>query len=271
MSRQVGGRVNIGTTDTDYQGGHDSPRAVKEEVDEILAAINAYFPSAQLDPSDVITSWAGLRPLISDPKIKSTTDVSRKEEVLETPDGMISIAGGKLTTYRLMAEHGIDLAEKRLRQRGLMARASQSATRETPISGGEMSRAELADLAIKLAAEENLPRETAEHLVFSYGSEAPRLIELMREDERLREPLVPGLPHVAAEVIHAVRQEMALTPADVLTRRTRLAMLAGAGSLACAETVVKLMARELGWSEETARREAELYAEEFAAEYTTAD
>lgn len=264
------GRVNIGTTDTDYQGAKDTPRAVKEEVDEILAAINAYFPSAQLDPTDVITSWAGLRPLISDPKVKSTTDVSRKEEVLETPDGLISIAGGKLTTYRLMAEHGIDLAEKRLRQKGLMERTSQSATRDTPISGGEMSRAEMVDLAIRIAAEENLLRETAEHLVFSYGSEAPRLIELMREDERLREPLVPGLPHVAAEVIHAVREEMALTPADVLTRRTRLAMLAGADSLACVETVARLMARELGWNEETMRGEMRLYAEEFAAEYTTA-
>ncbi|MEK7833389.1 MAG: glycerol-3-phosphate dehydrogenase/oxidase, partial [Acidobacteriota bacterium] len=112
------GRVNIGTTDTDYEGGKDSPHVEPEEVIEILNAVNSYFPGANLDHGDVISAWAGLRPLITDAKAKNTSVVSRKEEVIETADGLISIGGGKLTTYRLMAEQGIDLALKRLGSSG---------------------------------------------------------------------------------------------------------------------------------------------------------
>ena len=104
------GRVNIGTTDTDYNGDKDHPRAEPEEVNEILGAINSYFPEGRLEPADVISSWAGLRPLISDPRASSTAEVSRKEEIVESENGLISIGGGKLTTYRLMAERGINLA-----------------------------------------------------------------------------------------------------------------------------------------------------------------
>ncbi|HKC88986.1 MAG TPA: glycerol-3-phosphate dehydrogenase/oxidase, partial [Blastocatellia bacterium] len=111
------GRVNIGTTDTDYSGDKDHPHAEPEEVNEILGAINAYFPEARLEPSDVISSWAGLRPLITDPRAGATSEVSRKEEIIESDDGLISIGGGKLTTYRLMAERGIDLAARRLNER----------------------------------------------------------------------------------------------------------------------------------------------------------
>ena len=256
------GRVNIGTTDTDYSGGKDFPQAEHDEVAEILNAINSYFPEANLDTSDVISAWAGLRPLISDANAKDTTKVSRKEEMIETADGLISIGGGKLTTYRAMAEHGIDLALKRLGNSFAAA-----TTKNIPISGGEMSRVELDQTAKQLAGHYNLPIDVTRHLAFSYGSNFDALIRLMLDDERLRERLVADLPMVEAEIVYAARHELAVGLTDALTRRTRLAMLAGAAALNCAPVAAELMARELGWSEEETARQLERFAAEFAREY----
>ncbi|MDQ3010267.1 MAG: glycerol-3-phosphate dehydrogenase/oxidase [Acidobacteriota bacterium] len=257
------GRVNIGTTDTDYQSGKDSPQAEAAEVIEILNAINSYFPDAQLGPSDVISAWAGLRPLITDANAKDTAAVSRKEVMIETADGLISIGGGKLTTYRVMAEHGIDLTLKRLGKT-----AGGKTTASIPVSGGEMSRVELEITAKQISQHYELPMETTRHLVFTYGSNFDRLIRLMLDDEYLRERLVAGLPHVKAEIVYAARCEMAMTLADVLARRTRLAMLAGAASQACAPVAAELMAKELGWSEAETKWQIDLFACELAREYT---
>lgn len=263
------GRVNIGTTDTDYKGDKDSPQAEAGEVNDILGAINSYFPAARLEPADVISSWAGLRPLITEPGATTTTDVSRKEEIIETDGGLISIGGGKLTTYRLMAEHGIDLAVDRLRERFNVIANNSASTKSVAVSGGDLSRDELATIAERLSQTENLPMETTQHLVHSYGSDYRRLIELMREDEQLREHLVEGLPQLAVEIVYAARHEMALTLADAMMRRTRLAMVAGADSLRCAAVVADLMARELGWSEEETKRQIAQFADEFEREYAT--
>lgn len=260
------GRVNIGTTDTDYEGGKDSPQAEDAEVIEILNAINSYFPSAQLDPSDVISAWAGLRPLITDTKAKDTTAVSRKEELIETFDGLISIGGGKLTTYRLMAEQGIDLAVKRL---GKNAEASAQTTANLPISGGEMSRVELEMTVKQISEHYELPKEVTRHLIFTYGSNFDQLVRLMLKDERLREQLVAGLPHVKAEIVYAAQNEMALTLTDALTRRTRLAMLAGKAALDIAPVAAELMAKELGWNEDAMTQQIELFLREFEREYST--
>ena len=259
------GRVNIGTTDTDYSGDKDHPQAEPEEVNEILGAINSYFPEARLEPSDVISSWAGLRPLITDPRASATTEVSRKEEIIESEDGLISIGGGKLTTYRLMAEHGIDLAARRLSERFNVIAGAASA-KDTALDG-ESGYAESAITPEQLSRTENLPLETARHLLRDYGPDYQRLIELAREDERLRARLVEGLPQILAEVVYAARYEMALTLADVMTRRTRLAMVAGREALNCAATVADAMARELGWSGEQAERQVAQFTAEFESEF----
>ncbi len=255
------GRVNIGTTDADYSGDKDAPGALASEVTNILQAINAYFPSAQLEPSDVISAWAGLRPLISSGNAKqSTTAVSRKEEIFTDRDGLISLAGGKLTTYRLMAERGIDLAVEQLRDR-FGVQAKPVSTKTILLSGGGINRVDAEAQAQKIAHAENLPLETARHLLHSYGTNSERLLELTHEDEALQQPLLADLPNIAAEVIYAVREELALTIADVLTRRTRIAMLGAA--MDCVAQVADLMARELGWTE---ARKAQQIAD-FKAEY----
>ena len=260
------GRVNIGTTDTDYDGDKEHPRAEPEEVNEILGAINSYFPEGRLEPADVISSWAGLRPLITDPRAGATAEVSRKEEIIESEGGLISIGGGKLTTYRLMAEHGINLAVKRLKE-GFNVLANSAATEGVAI-GGELSFDDLTMIAERLSRAEDLPLETARHLIHDYGADYQRLVELTHEDERLRERLIEGLPQILAEVVYTARYEMALTLADVMTRRMRLAIVAGREALKCAAPVADLMARELGWSREETERQIAQFAAEFEREFT---
>src|SRR4029453_18888009 len=119
------GRVLIGTTDTDYEGDKENPRADAKEVEEILNRINSYFPEARLGEEDVISTIAGLRPLIGSNGTQPTASISREEQLFESSDGLISIAGGKLTTYRLMAKKTMDLAVRRL---GLDGRQSTTET-----------------------------------------------------------------------------------------------------------------------------------------------
>src|SRR5262245_42988848 len=259
-------RVNIGTTDTDYSGDKDHPHAEPEEVYEILSAINSYFPEARLEPSDVISSWAGLRPLITDTRASSTTEVSRKEEIIESEGGLISIGGGKLTTYRLMAERGIDLAAKRLNERFNITAGAASA--KYAAIGGVTSSGELTMTPERLSRTANLPLETARHILRDYGPDYRRLVELTREDERLRERLVERLPQILAEVVYAARYEMAMSLADVMTRRTRLAIVAGREALNCSAIVADAMARELGWSGEQIERQITQFSAEFEREFT---
>jgi glycerol-3-phosphate dehydrogenase len=262
------GRVNIGTTDNDYVGDKDSPHAETDEIGEILDAVNAYFPAAQLEPSDIISSWAGLRPLIGDKNTKKTSDISRKEELFEAEDGLISISGGKLTTYRLMAERTVSLASRRLNDRHAII-SGDTGTTELPISGGSMTRGELAREARRIVVNEKLSDETARHLVFTYGSNYYHILKLIRESEHLRTPVIEGLPQIRAEVVYAVRTEMAMTLSDVLVRRTRLAILAGEDSLKCSAAVADLMAQELAWSGEEVKSQIAQFTEEFEREYAT--
>jgi len=206
-----------------------------------------------------------LRPLIIDLRASATTEVSRKEEIIESEDGLISIGGGKLTTYRLMAERGIDIAARRLNERFNIAAGAAGAKDEA--IGGEISSDELTITPELLSQTENLPLETAQHLLRDYGSDYRRLVELTREDERLRGRIVEGLPQILAEVVYAARYEMALTLADVMTRRTRLAMVAGREALNCAATVADAMARELGCSGEQTERQIALFTAEFEREF----
>ena len=261
------GRVNIGTTDTDYQGNKDSPCAEDREVMEILEAINAFFPEANLQSSDVISTWAGLRPLIGDPEAKSTTDVSRKEAVIESADGLISIAGGKLTTYRLMAERGVNLAVERLSKRFNYQAAKGLRTREIAISGGELTRDEMEAKSQQFTTLEGIRMETSRHLLNAYGSQAQRIIDIAKEENKWSQAIVKDLPHLLAEVVYAVRYEMALTIADVLARRTRLIILAGKASLHCAPVVAELMAKELRWNKNEIEQQLAQFALEYEREY----
>lgn len=260
------GRVLIGTTDTDYMGDKNAPHAEADEVREILHAINSYFPTAQLEPVDVIATFAGLRPLVSDDQ-SATTHISRKDEIIDDGDGLISITGGKLTTYRHMAERAVDFAVRQLTKRFSHSNIGPSRTRMTALSGNALNREALELVTTSIAHAEGLQLDTARHLIRAYGSDYEEIIKIACEGESLRGRLIPDLPYIAAEVSYAVRHEMALTLADMLVRRMRLVLLAGQLALDCAPRVAQLMAVDLGWNEAEIGRQIEQFKTEYECEY----
>jgi glycerol-3-phosphate dehydrogenase len=254
------GRILIGTTDTDYDGDKENPRANPDEVREILAAVNQYFPEAQLENGDVISTIAGLRPLIGSNDAQPTSRVSREEHLFEGKDGLISIAGGKLTTYRLMARKAMDLA---VRDLGVPGRQS---TTESIDIGGNCSREELSRLEQELSRE--FGQETASHLVHAYGSEGSSVAAIAKSNG-LRSRLTAGLPHIVAEVVYAARNEMAISLADAFIRRLRFGMLAGEESLEIAQAGAAWMGQELGWDSAELEKQIAGYVAEYMAQLST--
>jgi len=224
----------IGTTDTDYAGEIDDPQCTAEDIDYLLSAIN-HSVTEPLDEGDVLGTWAGLRPLVSDAASTRTADMSRRHLVSTSPSGLVTVVGGKLTTYREMAEDAVDAALAAAADAGapLPRLAGRSRTRKLRLRG--------ADGFAEAAA-------THRHLAERYGGETGVLTAMVDADPTLGEPLVPGLPYLRAEAVHAVRYEMATTLDDVLARRTRARLRDGAATAAAAADVAALIAPELGWS-----------------------
>lgn len=242
--------IILGTTDTDFDGNKDEVTATAEDVKYLLDATNHIFPGANLTEADIISSYAGLRPLIAGPADADPSSVSREHEIFQDPSGLISVAGGKLTTYRLMAKELTNLVKKRL-PRGERKRLRKAST-AGPITGT------IVDVAgeHKRLANDGLAKVVATHLIKTYGPDVAQVLELAEGMVDGRAPLVQGQGYIRAEVTYAVRFESALHLSDVLTRRLRMALWSPGQGLAAAETVSHIMAAELGWSDE--RRRAEL-------------
>lgn len=241
------GRTLIGTTDADYHGSLDQPRAEDDEIDRVVQSVARAFPAARLARTDVISAFAGLRPLIAADG-ESTKELSRKEEIFVSKEGLITITGGKLTTWRRMAERVVDLAARALEEiDGIdRPRSRSSQTEKLRLAGGSSEQDDPG--VMKEAADDFcLSVETVDHLMRTYGGNYRVLLDLTRESEALKQVLMDGSPHLAAEVVYAARHEMAATVEDFLSRRTRIALLMGDDANACAMSVAELMGRELDW------------------------
>jgi glycerol-3-phosphate dehydrogenase len=239
----------IGTTDTDYDGPIDEPQCTADDVAYLLRAINASVREP-LTEADVLGTWAGLRPLVKAASSGRTADLSRRHKVSRSPSGVITVTGGKLTTYREMAEDTVDELVDHLDDLPRSARRCHTA--RLKLRGAQRAEASATG--------------RARHLADRYGSEAPQVQALIDADPSLAEPLVSGLPYVRAEVVHAVRQEMATTVDDVLARRTRARLQARDASAAAAPVVAELLAAELGWSSEETERQVAAYVRAVDAE-----
>ena len=213
------GRILIGTTDTGYEGDLDEPLAEAGEIDRLIKSAARSFPSSGLTTRDVISTFAGLRPLVGGSNAP-TTRVSREEKINVSRSGLISIVGGKLTTYRRMAERVVDLVAGRLG-----SSLTRCVTGEIELARLDTSSRAVADEFVRASTGAGISIETANHLVRTYGSGARRIVELARESKALAEPLLPGLPHIAAEVVYSSRYEMAIRADDFLARRTRISLL----------------------------------------------
>lgn len=214
----------IGTTDTDYSGSIDDPQCTPEDIEYCLRAVN-HSCDADLTQADVLGTWAGLRPLVN-AKSGRTADLSRRHSIRRSASGVVSVNGGKLTTYRIMAKDAVNDACQQL---GTKAKSTTKTVRLIGAEGWDES-------------------SLSDHLRSRYGSTGAAVMALAAADATLNEPLVPGLPYLKAEAVFAVRHEMARTLDDVLSRRTRARLLARDDSAAAAPGVAELIGAELGWS-----------------------
>jgi len=263
-----GQRVYVGTTDTDYTGRLEDPQCTGEDIRYLLDAVNASV-SSPVSESDILGSWAGLRPLIKAAATERTADLSRRHAVTTSADGLVTVTGGKLTTYRRMAADAVDAAQSVLRSSGGGSVGGWSGGSQAGSSGGRRrsptKRLRLHGAVDPAALTSTLAgttgQEAAEHLASRHGTDAWQVLALMTERPELSEPLVAGLPYLAAEAVWAVRAEMARTLEDILSRRTRALILDREATAAAAPTVAALVAPELGWSEsETAAETARFLA-----------
>jgi glycerol-3-phosphate dehydrogenase len=251
------GRTLIGTTDRDYEGELDHIEPSGADIDYLLSAANSFF-STDLKRSDITGSYAGVRPLISTGDPRKSVDISRKAELYETSSGMLTITGGKLTTWRRMAKHVVDRMVER------EGRQAPCRTQDLPL-GMPASDEDLAALGDLGVADYD---GVAELLRFRYGHFSSKLLRMAGEQEGLSEPIVDGMPDLMAEVLVAARYEQARSVADVLLRRTRLGILA-APQLRTAESVqpiADVLGDELGWAEKEVASSAEAWLAEAEAE-----
>jgi len=248
----AGPHAIIGTTDTYSTATPDQVHASNEDVRYLLDSANTFFPAAHLTTNDVVSAWAGIRPLV--PAEGETPGAASREHAIDAdPHGIISITGGKLTTYRVMARDVVRAVMARLKRR-----EGREQTRSLPLPGGDISSLEEA-VASATSATNDLPLAT--HLARSYGS---RWGDVWREigADNGRATLDPILPYTIGELRYSVTNEMASTLGDLLIRRTHLAFESPDHGMAIAGRVAKAVAPLLGWDEEGVRRAVADYSNE---------
>ncbi len=252
--------VYLGTTDTDYSGSLDDPACTPEDVDYLLEAANNVTTS-RLTRADVTGVWAGLRPLLA-PRAKGghmserTADLSRRHTVSTSPHGLVTVTGGKLTTYRKMGEDTVDAAARVL---GESPRQRRCVTKSLALLGSTTKVRDPVALA-----------QRSGRLLARYGTEQAAVSAVADGRPELLEPAVPGLPYTGAELVYAVREEMALTLDDVLARRTRARIQRAHDAMTAAPALARLLAPELGWDEREAADQASRFVASCQKELLTA-
>jgi len=239
----------VGTTDTDHRGAVDDPQCTQADIDYCLRALNKALDggtSRTITRDDVVGTWAGLRPLVvaSDGQdVKGrTADLSRRHKVITSDSGMVTITGGKLTTYRKMAEHTVDAVLGSLK-----ISAKRCTTKRLTLHGATS-------------------RDRNDHLVSRFGTQAPAIRELIKADASLGAPLITGLPYLKAEAVYCARNEMVVTLEDVLSRRVRGLLYDRHATAAAAFDTARLIAPDLVWDETRGNDEVKRFTEVCARE-----
>ena len=262
-----GERTYVGTTDTDYEGSPGDETATLQDVDYLIAAANHHFPNHHIKRDDVISTWAGLRPLIApEPEVGeiSESQVSREHQILIGEDGLITIAGGKLTTYRKMAKECVDIAVNLLKLMGKLPEDIHSGqTFKFPLPGAvgwpeDDDHAKVA-AALTEACDCDLSEEVSRHLIDTYGMRGLELANLCAADPSLLEPIVPGRVEIMAQVDFGVREELAVSVSDIMVRRTQIFFRDYDQGLGAVEKVAMRMAHLIGWSDEEKEKSIDDY------------
>lgn len=249
------GRTVIGTTDTFFDGSPDKVEPTKEDVDYLLETANAYFPGTNLVNDDVLSTWSGLRPLLAPADSSAGASAVSREHMIYDSPGFVTIAGGKLTTFRRMAAEVVDRAMLQLRN----ATPSKTANRPLPGAVGLVDDEAAVEKLARTLENPALPKGAAEYLAGEYGARAPGLVARGTADATAFGRLDPELPSVFAQVDEAVEVEMACTLDDVMSRRIPLILRARDQGLGIAPKVAERMAQKLAWSPERTAKELEQY------------
>ncbi len=266
-------RTVVGTTDTFYDGSPDDVVADAADVAYLCASVNEFFPEARLDASAVLATWAGLRPLIAPAEVQEAGATSREHEVHVHDDGVIVIAGGKLTTYRRMAREATDRALEWLSDRSDAALEGRELrpcrTKHRPLPGAfglePTGQAGVRAIAARLESEGGFAPRVAEHLSQTYGVRAELVTRRIAAEPALGERIDAELPYLWAEVDHAVEHDLARTVEDLLCRRIPLCLRGRDQGLAVAPRIADRMRARLGWSEAEATRHLADYRATVAA------
>lgn len=256
------GKTYVGTTDTDYSGDIANPKVTKEDRDYILRAIDYMFPQVAIRPEDVESSWAGLRPLIWE-EGKAPSEISRKDEIFVSDSGLVSIAGGKLTGYRKMAESIVDLVAEQLSEEEGVS-FPKTKTKDLRISGGDVGGSagfpRFIEEKVEVGRKLGLDKDVARQLVQRYGSNVDVIFEMYEEESRNAEG--EGNPVVRALLRYAMEYESAYKPTDFFIRRTGTLLFDIDWVHEHKDEAMTYMCEALQWS---ARQKAE-YAEELERE-----
>lgn len=262
--------IMIGTTDTPYNGNLNEPLANTNEIDYLLHVVNEYNGRRRLNRSDVIATWAGLRPLVERKKLHETTPItpeggsrssnnqaispsskylSREQELFEAAGGMIVVVGGKLTNYRIIANQVLDKVLSKFPELS-GSRASKTARM---ILGGWLDQQDYLTQTAAIATKARrlmVEAATIDHLIGTYGKDAQYVLAIIEREPQLNERICADFPPIMAEIPYCINEEMTISLTDLLTRRIRLAQLHHAQSLSAAPKVARLMQQILNWSDQ---------------------
>lgn len=252
------GVVYLGTTDTDYEGPYDDPQITEDDAMYLLDAAMRTFDVEPIGLDEVTGAWAGLRPLLHEDG-KAPSEISRKDEIMVSPTGLISMAGGKLTTFRRMAQRTTDMVVARLQEHGAGPFQAKGSTDTDLLDGGETGE-DITAYATGLKTRRSESADLVDRLVGLYGTNAELITDAIASDTALGERMAPGSLLTRAEVEYTVRAEFASSVEDILERRTRACLFEVDNGLPAAPKVARVLAQMLGWDETRTQQEISHYA-----------
>lgn len=241
-------RTVLGTTDTDYKGDPTDVVTTVQDVDYLLTAANHYFPDAGLKHEDIVSNWSGLRPLVDQDDAKKESEVSREHTIAVDPTGIGAIAGGKLTTFRIMGKQMVDAIIPYLGKDDIPG--SKLKNTPLPYANGTPEPEKLIEMAATTARDYGIQQDQAIHLLSVYGGVVDKVLDLAKDDKLLLQPVVKGLPILMVEALFSVKYEMAIRLEDFFLRRTPLFFLVQKDLDLAFERVAAVMGKSLGWTDE---------------------
>ena len=247
-----GNRLLLGTTDSFYTESKDQIPIYDQDIDYLLQSVKKIFPGIHPKRKDVISAYAGIRPLIGSDSDKSESEMSRDFEIKIDHDGLVSITGGKLTTYRHMAQTLMN----QVCDRYFPQHRHPDTSTLSPISGGHMTQN---PHGFGKPGQEQISQESIRHLQEYYGSNSEKILDYVEKNKKSGDLISPDSPHIWAEIDYGLEHEFALTLADIMIRRTTLYLFAPDNGLKASEAIARYMAPRLNWNEERIRHEVSSY------------